>query len=302
MHTPPTWPGLSSVPRTGDDELVQFCLLLQGQEFELRPGEYVIGRGSGCDIAVEDMLASRMHAKLLVSERLVIVQDLDSTNGVYVNEMRIKQPTALRVGDRLLIGKQELSLFATTRQASARRDDRPTLPGKRSAPTTKVPAVNQRSVTQTFGATSGVLPATEKVDALIVLGRVAERAVQEGRLEAAERVLRGHVETLVAGAREGRPLAPHVLLAAARYGLMLAQACTNSAWVDAVIELHLIAKRPLTEPHIEKLEALIPALPNVDVDLFRMYQAVLRSSYEQFSAVDRALAERIFCLTVPAQP
>jgi FHA domain len=80
-------------------------------ELELREGSILIGRLPECDVMIDDALVSRMHARLTVRDDGVVVEDLHSTNGVYVNGARITHNAQLREGDRLLIGTTEISLF-----------------------------------------------------------------------------------------------------------------------------------------------------------------------------------------------
>jgi pSer/pThr/pTyr-binding forkhead associated (FHA) protein len=80
-------------------------------EVELREGSLLIGRLPECDVMIDDGLVSRMHARVSVRDDSVIVEDLHSTNGVYLNGVRITHSALLREGDRLLIGTTEASLF-----------------------------------------------------------------------------------------------------------------------------------------------------------------------------------------------
>jgi hypothetical protein len=96
-------------------------------EVELREGSLLIGRLPECDVMIDDGLVSRMHARISVRDDSVVVEDLHSTNGVYVNGMRITHSALLREGDRLLTGTTEISLFEARPDARvaplrARRD------------------------------------------------------------------------------------------------------------------------------------------------------------------------------------
>ncbi|HEY6078977.1 MAG TPA: FHA domain-containing protein [Polyangiaceae bacterium] len=80
-------------------------------EVELHEGSLLIGRLPECDVMIDDALVSRMHARVSVRDDSVVAEDLHSTNGVYVNGVRITHSALLREGDRLLIGTTEVSLF-----------------------------------------------------------------------------------------------------------------------------------------------------------------------------------------------
>src|SRR6187549_2563835 len=72
--------------------------------FELKPGDYKIGRSSEHAIVIYDSSISRIHARLRVSDRgEVTIEDLGSRNGVEVNG-KLAQFAALRLNDRLRLG------------------------------------------------------------------------------------------------------------------------------------------------------------------------------------------------------
>src|SRR5262245_20138593 len=94
--------------RSGDSRAARFRLLYRGEELVLEPGQYVIGRSSTSEIVIDDPLVSRRHARLLANEGTVLIEDLRSDNGVFVNEQRIRRSVRLEDGDRILVGHQEL--------------------------------------------------------------------------------------------------------------------------------------------------------------------------------------------------
>lgn len=87
--------------------MVRFRLRLNVQEFELQAGVTVIGRGSNCNLTIEDVLMSRDHAQVRVSDGRVTITDLGSRNGTWVNGSRIEDELELHDGDRLRFGSTE---------------------------------------------------------------------------------------------------------------------------------------------------------------------------------------------------
>ena len=86
-----------------------------GQQFFLKCNNMLIGRGSDCDIYIADDSISRVHAEIFKDHNQEYnVTDLDSTNGTFLNERRIKQRERipLKNGDLLKIGNIILKFIA----------------------------------------------------------------------------------------------------------------------------------------------------------------------------------------------
>jgi DNA-binding winged helix-turn-helix (wHTH) protein len=81
-----------------------------GREIPLPEGETILGRGHLSRIRIASENVSRRHARILVTEDAVTVEDLGSTNGVYVGDDRIQEARRLRDGDSIRIGPATLTL------------------------------------------------------------------------------------------------------------------------------------------------------------------------------------------------
>jgi len=77
-----------------------------GTRYRFRPGTtLVIGRAPEADVSLPEVSAlSRRHASLTYRIESVILEDLRSTNGTYVNDVRIEEPMLLKSGDRFQAG------------------------------------------------------------------------------------------------------------------------------------------------------------------------------------------------------
>ncbi|MDE0750242.1 MAG: FHA domain-containing protein [Acidimicrobiales bacterium] len=73
--------------------------------------EITLGRAAGCGITVDDGHVSPLHARLFRAGGHLVVEDLGSTNGTYVNRERVESPTALGSGDHLQVGDIVLELW-----------------------------------------------------------------------------------------------------------------------------------------------------------------------------------------------
>ena len=71
---------------------------------------YSIGRDPRCDVVVRDELVSRQHAKIKEYKGAWYVRDLNSTNGVYVNDKKVSQ-SEIQFGDKLQIGNVVLTFL-----------------------------------------------------------------------------------------------------------------------------------------------------------------------------------------------
>lgn len=81
----------------------------QGQEFEVND-VVVMGRSDETDVVIDDPYASEFHLRLVSQENGMMLHDLGSTNGTYVNGRRVSAPTELRRGDTIQVGKTVMEI------------------------------------------------------------------------------------------------------------------------------------------------------------------------------------------------
>jgi hypothetical protein len=70
----------------------------------------LIGRGPDAAIKLDDDYVSTRHARVVATGAEWMVEDLGSTNGTYVNNVRITEPTLTAIGVPIRIGKTVLEL------------------------------------------------------------------------------------------------------------------------------------------------------------------------------------------------
>ena len=70
-------------------------------------GDLVLGRGDHAEIRLEDPFASSRHARIYEQAGTLVLEDLRSTNGTYLNEELLDTPRPLHPGDHLRIGESE---------------------------------------------------------------------------------------------------------------------------------------------------------------------------------------------------
>jgi hypothetical protein len=79
-----------------------------GSAYDLSDGA-LLGRGEQADIRLEDSFASASHARLVPQGGVIVLEDLGSTNGTYLNGEPLRGPQPLHVGDRIRIGDSEFT-------------------------------------------------------------------------------------------------------------------------------------------------------------------------------------------------
>ncbi len=107
---------ISLLQTLGGDALRQPCLVLYsgeqtGTRYPLVDGRLVLGRAPDCDVCLESLGISRRHADLQELAGAVMLRDLGSANGTYLNDQRISQPQPLRDGDLIRLGQVVLRFY-----------------------------------------------------------------------------------------------------------------------------------------------------------------------------------------------
>lgn len=95
---------------------------LQNKRYPIE-GAMVLGRTADCELAFSYDRLSRRHAELKIIDGVLVVRDLDSSNGTFVNGEKVKQAT-LHHGDTLAFDKLEFAVIGpnTAKAATADKD------------------------------------------------------------------------------------------------------------------------------------------------------------------------------------
>src|SRR5574337_1174073 len=143
----------------------KLILTLDGQElaqYELEKERYTVGRLSDNDIHIDNMAVSGHHALLLNILKDSLLEDLNSTNGTYVNGKLIKKH-ALQHGDVVTIGHHHLRFIDSQVEGSDQDEFEKTLviqPGQVSDD--RVRAAAQLAPAPSRVAASAAAPAAPK--------------------------------------------------------------------------------------------------------------------------------------------
>jgi hypothetical protein len=76
-------------------------------ERELRPGRLVIGRTTDNDVQIDSKFISRHHCQVVTQHDSCVIEDLNSTNGIYVQSKRVRRYN-LNDGDIVVVGQHEI--------------------------------------------------------------------------------------------------------------------------------------------------------------------------------------------------
>jgi predicted component of type VI protein secretion system len=273
---------------------MRFRLRYLHHDLELTEGQFAVGRNASCQLSLDDPLVSRRHALLTVALEGVVVEDLQSRNGVLVNGRRIQAKTPLQAGDRILIGAQELTLLlgkdAGAQTSSANMANaKLTLPKMHAAPeeSSRTPHL------ATTGDFDGEPSMVRRADAFNLLGSVADKALAMGRADEAERILASALADVIEASRAGKTLTSPLVDMAARFSAKLATATGKGAWADYVIELYSVQARPCPASVIDELYNAFRKVNAVDLVRLRAYVGHLREKLPTLGPADRFLFQRL---------
>jgi hypothetical protein len=100
----------AKVPRGQATKLVVVEGELAGTVIPLAQAPVTIGRAADATLVLEDDYVSSRHTRLFLSEGQWVVEDLDSTNGTWIDKTRLTAATVLPLGQQLRIGRTVLEL------------------------------------------------------------------------------------------------------------------------------------------------------------------------------------------------
>lgn len=122
---------------------------LRGMSVPILAGSVIVGRRRSCEIVLPSGKVSRLHCLLMPHRDVLYVQDLDSTNGTFINGERTERGD-LRPGDTLTIAEHS---FALERIPEA-RDEEPASRDAPPPPASPLPVFDSPAETATPAVTS----------------------------------------------------------------------------------------------------------------------------------------------------
>jgi hypothetical protein len=209
-----------------------------GNELPLRPGTtLLIGRAPDCHLVLSDPMVSRHHARVAVGASIVL-EDLGSVNGLFVDGRRVDRVVVLRPGQCIRIGAQKIQLNLTERSLRQRS---PTRPATRSRLETLPETLSPDSRERTIGEA-----AADKSFASVAL-ELSGRLLGQDRGEEAERLIEDVLTDVLEAARADSGVEAEIVQLCAERALDLAEATGSARWLAYVFDLHAALGRLMPE-------------------------------------------------------
>lgn len=241
---------------------MSFALRHGGREHPLGVKRVLIGRSEECTLYLDDPLASRLHAAIFVDDRQrVMLEDLGSRNGTHVNSTEVRTPVALKEGDRVRIGEQEILLVR----------------------------VQPRPGTETLVE----LPKEEKTASFGILGTLADKALAMGNGVEAERIIGRLMVVELERIEGGQLVGTEAFSSLESYGLRLAQTTKKAEWVDYLFRLHAAMKTLMSEELVHELYELGRKVQGVSRAELVRYLGVLDRAQPERLPGERFLLSRL---------
>jgi serine/threonine protein kinase len=91
-------------------------------KYAIEHGEYIIGRDDGCNITIDAERVSRHHARLIFNAYEVVLEDLESSNGVFIDGVQLQLPTRVYPEQEVQIGAARLFIHLDAESTKELRD------------------------------------------------------------------------------------------------------------------------------------------------------------------------------------
>ena len=239
-----------------------FWLVSRDKTIPLRPGSYVVGRSAEVEISFPtDPLMSRRHARLVVTQQGVEIEDLGSSNGTWVGSEMVQHLLRVPEGARVRVGQQDLEL-RRTHTARSRHN-------AATSPEIKVP---RSFVPQDDAFLETTTHQGSPVD---IVHKEASTALDEGRTPDALRLVDPLLDLL---AKSEPRVAIQALEKASYLALRLAVASGRGALVDWAVLHHQLHAHVMTAECLDQFEIAAKAGVAFDQRKLDEYVQTLRRS------------------------
>jgi len=243
----------------------QFKIKFGGRTLALPVGSHLVGRMSDCWLCLDDDLCSRYHARLHVTDRDLVVEDLDSSNGSYLNGQRLqgRVKTPLNHGDNLRIGREIISIISDGSLAPV--DD------------------PMDSLRKTIGP-------HEETQFPQLISQLVQKSLNMGKLKEAERYALALTNQLTGANVPGdHPTARSCIQCL----IALATKSSSGVWLDRVFRLHAVHGWLMSDESIEQLRGALDRITRIPGTGLEDYERTLREMSRDGVDVPRGLMSTI---------
>ncbi len=109
----------ADITRTNKMERIYLLKHLKdNREFKIMDRSVLIGRSEFSNIQIDSPSLSREHARIVIKEDSPEIIDLHSTNGTFVNSIRLEEPCIIKPGDLITFGEEVFSLQLADQNAT----------------------------------------------------------------------------------------------------------------------------------------------------------------------------------------
>lgn len=253
----------------------RYYLRIGPRQIELHRGDTFIGRDETCHVAISGALVSRRHARILLEEGELSLEDLGSRNGTFLNGAMVQGRVPIRPGDRLFVGSFDIDVVRLE-GASPPSGVTGDSAFDRATPSSGVALARKLSAT---GEEERAAAATKRssaqrepdLDTIESAGRLAERMFVLGRPLAGRDLLSEPLKRVLAALQAGRHLDPVILDATGRWAMKLALEVFDANWLNLAVEIHLLAGHPMKRETLEQIISLRKKAPIGDDELIARY-------------------------------
>ena len=226
----------------------------------------MIGRSNECHLVLDDPSVSRVHAVIVREKNELRIEDRGSRNGVIINRERIREPRILKEGDQVVIGHQVIRIALSPETSKVDKTQ-----GIKRCASCGAWSNGEASKCSVCGASIS-FPASFAGDVdedlkvrtaaggrptFSMLVELANKAVQVGKLEEAERLVSGISSSAEARLNGGEDLVEGDLEKIASVMISLAQAAKSPKDISRIFSLHFAAKKLMSRDVVEKLYDIV---------------------------------------------
>lgn len=244
-------------------------LRIADRDLDLFEGEHVVGRGAECSVSLDDPVASRVHAVVVVATTGATVQDLGSRNGVFVNGRRIQGAQALNEGDIISVGSSSIGV--------RRVGGWPSIPPSPRGPVViregnQVASAHRVATTLSFSSPGS----KHRIEAYRILAEAAKKHIVSGRAAEAEAILERPLAEVLATLRSSIPIEHELVTFAALHAIQLARAMRKPYWIDFVFDLYAAFGAIMPAHILDRLDEALEDVSDIDRTAVRVYVTALQ--------------------------